>query len=84
MSLQHTLISSIALSGNWALSHDFLCSLVRSSRDVAYRKFPLKPVEGSKNLPSGALRFRVRTQSLWKGTASAVPQQENIDEGFSP
>jgi hypothetical protein len=29
-----------------------------------------------------AFRFRVRTQSLWKGTASAVPQQGDIDEGI--
>jgi hypothetical protein len=30
------------------------------------------------------IRVRVTTQSLWKGTASAVPQQDDIAEGFSP
>ena len=44
----------------------------------------LKAAEKVRFSKGTGFRVRVRTQSLWKGTASAVPQQDDTDEGFSP
>jgi hypothetical protein len=43
-----------------------------------------KPAREHFDMRIEGFRVCVRTQSLWKGTASAVPQRDYMDEGFSP